>query len=81
MKNHKINIYIYVSFYSNNQDFMANPHSGMKESKIVLSSDSSEASSLPSLLILANKGEWLFLINATNLDSNLEIYAVTILSK
>lgn len=60
---------------------MAQPHSGMNASKILLSSDSSEGSNLPYFLILAKRPAWVPLIWAKNLDSNLDIYEVTILSR
>lgn len=41
---------------------MAHPHSGMKASRILLSSDSSTGSSLPYFLILAKSPEWVPLI-------------------
>ena len=46
---------------------MASPHSGMKESRILLSSVSSDWSSLPSFLILAKRAEWLPLRKSRNL--------------
>lgn len=60
---------------------MAQPHSGMNASKILLSSASSEGSNLPYFLIFANRPACVPLMWAKNLDSNLEIYEVTILSR
>lgn len=60
---------------------MAHPHSGIKVSKRVESSVSSTGSSLPSFLILSNNCEWFDLKWMRNLDSNFEIYEVTILSR
>jgi hypothetical protein len=74
-------MFFMLSFEYIYHDFMAHPHSGMKASKILLSSDSSDGSSFPYFLILARSPEWVPLIWVRNLDSNLDIYDVTILSR
>ena len=60
---------------------MAHPHSGMKESNILLSSASSDGSNFPYFLIFAKRPAWVPLMCVKNFDSNLEISDVTILSK